>query len=83
MKGSNRIRATETIISKNGILELDKQSKAFLICKKYVMNHIGLLFKLKRKRKEKTITKSELDDIKGIGNILKKDFLKNLKILKK
>ena len=31
VKGSNRIRATETIIGKDGILELDKNSKAFLL----------------------------------------------------
>ena len=28
-KGNKRIRATETIISRDGILELDKNSKAF------------------------------------------------------
>ena len=36
------------------------------------MNLIDLHFKLKEKRKEKNNTKSELDNIKGIGNILKK-----------
>ena len=30
-KGHNRIRATETIISQDGALDLDKHSKAFLI----------------------------------------------------
>ena len=29
VKGSKRYRATETIISENGIVELDKYSKAF------------------------------------------------------
>ena len=31
VKGANRIRATETILSSNGIIEMDKYSKAYLL----------------------------------------------------
>ncbi len=35
-----------------------------------------------RKKKRKTISKSELDSIKGIGNILKRRLLKKFKSIK-
>ena len=35
-----------------------------------------------RKKKRKTISKSQLDSIKGIGNILKKRLLKKFKSIK-
>ena len=31
VKGANRVRATETIIGNDGVLELDKYSKAFFV----------------------------------------------------
>ena len=31
VKGSKRVRATETILNKNGVVELEKYSKAFLL----------------------------------------------------
>ena len=35
-----------------------------------------------RKKKRKTISKSQLDSIRGIGNILKKDYFKKFKSIK-
>ena len=82
VKGSNRIRATETIISKDGILELDKNSKAFLILQEMRDESHRFAIQAQRKKKRKTISKSELDSINGIGPILKEDYLKNSKVLK-
>ena len=82
VKGSNRIRATETIISRDGILELDKNSKAFLILQEMRDESHRFAIQAQRKKKRKTISKSQLDSIKGIGNILKKRLLKKFKSIK-
>jgi len=81
-KGSNRIRATETIISKDGILELDKNSKAFLILQEIRDESHRFAINAQRNKKRKTISKSELDLIKGIGNVLKRRLLKKFKSIK-
>ena len=82
VKGSNRIRATETIISRDGILELDKNSKAFLILQEMRDESHRFAIQAQRKKKRKTISKSQLDSIKGIGNVLKKRLLKKFKSIK-
>jgi len=82
VKGSNRIRATETIISRDGILELDKNSKAFLILQEMRDESHRFAIQAQRKKKRKTITKSELDLIEGIGTILKGRLLKKFKSIK-
>ena len=82
VKGSNRIRATETIISGDGILELDKNSKAFLILQEMRDESHRFAIQAQRKKKRKTISKSELDSIKGVGVILKRRLLKKFKSIK-
>ncbi len=82
VKGSNRIRATETIISRDGILELDKNSKAFLILQEMRDESHRFAIQAQRKKKRKTISKSELDSIKGVGAILKRRLLKKFKSIK-
>ena len=79
VKGSNRIRASETILSKNGVVELDKYSKAFLLLQEIRDESHRFALLAHRKKKRSKITKSELDNIKGIGNILKKRLLKRFK----
>ena len=82
VKGSNRIRATETIISRDGILELDKNSKAFLILQEMRDESHRFAIQAQRKKKRKTIRKSELDSIEGIGPILKNRLLRKYKSIK-
>ena len=82
VKGSNRIRATETIISKDGILELDKNSKAFLVLQEIRDESHRFAIQAQRKKKRKTISKSELDSIKGVGTILKRRLLKKFRSIK-
>ena len=82
VKGSNRIRATETIISSDGILEVDKNSKAFLILQEMRDESHRFAIQAQRKKKRKTISKSELDSIKGVGVILKRRLLKKFKSIK-
>ena len=82
VKGSKRVRATETIISRDGIVELDKNSKAFLILQEMRDESHRFAIQAQRKKKRKTISKSELDSIKGIGLVLKRRLLKNFKSIK-
>ena len=81
-KGTNRIRATETIISREGILELDKNSKAFLILQEMRDESHRFAIQAQRKKKRKTVRASELDSIKGIGEIIKKRLLQKFKNIK-
>ncbi len=83
VKGSNRVRATETIIGKNGVLELDKYSKSFLLLQEIRDESHRFALKAQRRKKRGQITKSELDNIKGIGNILKQRLLKKFKSITK
>ena len=79
VKGINRVRATETIIGTTGVLELDKYSKAFLLLQEIRDESHRFALQAQRKKKRGQITKSEIDDIKGIGNILKQRLLKKFK----
>ena len=83
VKGAKRVRATETIIGKNGILELDKNSKAFLLLQEIRDESHRFALHAQRKKKRNKITKSKLDNIKGIGNILKQRLLKKFKSIVK
>ena len=81
-KGHNRIRATETIISQDGILDLDKHSKAFLILQEIRDESHRFAMKAQRNKKRTRIKKSELDSIPGVGEVLKSRLLKKFKSIK-
>ena len=81
-KGVNRIRATETILSSNGIIELDKYSKSFLILQEIRDESHRFALRAQRNQKRKTINKSELDSIYGVGKVLKTRLFKKFKNLK-
>ena len=83
VKGANRVRATETIIGNTGVLELDKYSKAFLLLQEIRDESHRFALQAQRKKKRSKITKSELDNIKGIGKILKQRLLKRFKSVAK
>ena len=82
VKGNKRIRATETIIGRDGILELDKNSKAFLVLQEMRDESHRFAIQAQRKKKRKTIRKSKLDSIDGVGAILKKRILQKYKSIK-
>ena len=81
-KGHNRIRASETIISQDGILDLDKHSKAFLILQEIRDESHRFAIKAQRNKKRIRIKKSKLDSIPGIGEVLKSRLLKKFKSIK-
>ena len=82
VKGANRIRATETIIGETGVLELDKYSKAFLLLQEIRDESHRFALQAQRKKKRRKITKSELDNVMGVGKVLKKRLIKKYKNMK-
>ena len=82
VKGANRVRAAETIISKNGVVEFDKYSKAFLLLQEIRDESHRFALQAQRKKKRNKVTKSELDNIKGIGKVLKSRLIKKFGSIK-
>ena len=82
VKGSNRVRATETIIADKGIIELDKYSKAYLALQEMRDESHRFAITAQRKKKRGSIKKSQLDLIPGIGPALKNRILLKFKSLK-
>ena len=81
VKGIGRVRATETILSKEGILEIDNKSSAYLLLQEMRDEAHRFAIQAQRKKKQKTTRYSELDSIDGVGKITKKILLKEFKSL--
>ncbi len=79
VKGSKRIRSTETILSKDGIIEMPKDSPGFILLQQIRDESHRFAIKSNRKKKARSINKSSLDNIKGLGPKKKKDLLKYFK----
>ena len=75
VKGSKRVRSTETILSKGGIIELSKDSPGFLLLQQIRDESHRFAITSNRKKKNKSIKKSSLDNIKGLGPKKKKDLM--------
>ena len=82
VKGVNRIRATETVLSKDGIIEFNKNSKGYLLLQEIRDESHRFAVNAQRKKKNARNRKSQLDNIEGIGEVLKKRLLLNFKSLK-
>ena len=82
-KGKGRVRATETIYSSNGILEIDPQSGSFKLLNELRDESHRFAITASRKKIRQTNKYSALDKVKGIGPITKKKLLKKFKSLKK
>jgi len=67
VKGSKRVRSTETILSKGGIIEMSKDSPGFLLLQQIRDESHRFAITSNRKKKNKSINKSSLDNIKGLG----------------
>ncbi|MDA9146339.1 excinuclease ABC subunit UvrC [Gammaproteobacteria bacterium] len=82
VKGSNRVRATETILSEAGVIEFDKYSKAFLLLQEARDESHRFAIMAQRKKKRGGIKKSKLDEIDGVGDVIKKRLLSKYKSIK-
>ncbi len=79
VKGSKRIRSTETILSKDGVIEMPTNSSGFLLLQQVRDESHRFAIASNRKKKNKSIKKSSLDNIKGIGPKKKKDLMNHFK----
>ena len=82
VKGANRIRATETILSSDGVIEMDKFKKGYLLLQEIRDESHRFAITAQRKKKKQTIKKSYLDEINGIGPVTKSKLLKKFKNIK-
>lgn len=79
VKGSKRIRLTETILSKDGILEMPKNSPAYNFLQQVRDESHRFAIKSNRVKKLKKIKFSQVQLIKGVGPIIRKRLLKKFK----
>ena len=82
VKGVNRIRATETILSSGGVIEMDKYCKGYLLLQEIRDESHRFAITAQRKKKKQSIKKSFLDEINGIGPVTKNNLLKKYKNIK-
>jgi len=81
-KGKGRVRATETIYTNKGILEVDSRSESFKLLNELRDESHRFAITASRKKIRKTNKYSALDSVKGIGPITKKALLRKFKSLK-
>ena len=79
VKGSKRVRSTETILSKDGIIEMPKDSPGFLLLQQIRDESHRFAITSNRKKKNNSIKKSSLDNIKGLGPQKRKNLIKHFK----
>ena len=82
VKGSKRVRSTETILSKDGIIEMPKDSAGFLLLQQIRDESHRFAITSNRKKKTKSIKKSSLDNIKGLGPKKKQELMSYFKSVK-
>jgi len=83
VKGAKRVRATETILSEQGILEIPINSPGFNLLQQIRDESHRFAITSNRKKKNKVIRYSELDQIEGLGPKKKQNLLKHFKSLKR
>ena len=81
VKGSKRIRSTETILSKDGVVEIPKESSGFTLLQKIRDESHRFAITANRKKKNKAVKYSILDSISGLGPSKKSNLLKKFKSL--
>ena len=79
VKGSKRVRSTETILSKDGIVEIPKDSPGFLFLQQIRDESHRFAITSNRKKKNKSVKKSSLDNIKGLGPKKRKSLINYFK----
>ena len=83
VKGANRVRATETILSEQGILEIPVNSPGFNLLQQIRDESHRFAISSNRKKKNKSIRYSALDQIHGLGLKRKQNLLNHFKSLTK
>ena len=83
VKGAKRVRATETILSMQGILEIPVNSSGFNLLQQIRDESHRFAITSNRKKKNKSTQYSALDAINGLGPSRKRSLLKYFKSLKR
>ena len=83
VKGAKRVRATETILSEQGILEMPKSSPGFNLLQQIRDESHRFAITSNRKKQNKSIRYSELDQITGLGVKRKQSLLSHFKSLER
>ena len=83
VKGVNRVRSTETILSEQGILEIPINSPGFNLLQQIRDESHRFAITSNRRKKNKAIKYSVLDDVFGLGIIKKQTILNHFKSLKR
>ena len=81
VKGANRVRATETILSEQGILEIPVNSPGFNLLQQIRDESHRFAIASNRRKKNKSIRYSVLDHIHGLGFQRKQSLIKHFKSL--
>ena len=81
VKGSNRIRATETILSEHGIIEFPSKSAGFVLLQQVRDESHRFAITSNRKKKNQAVRYSILDSVSGLGPSKKNNLLKEFKSL--
>lgn len=82
VKGSGRVRSTETILSSDGIIEMPKDSSGFLLLQQIRDESHRFAITANRKKNNRGIKYSSLDKIKGLGPAKKRNLLNHFKSIK-
>ena len=80
-KGAKRVRATETILSEQGILEIPVNSSGFALLQQIRDESHRFAISSNRKKKTKTTKYSALDFIQGLGQVKKRALFMKFKSL--
>jgi excinuclease ABC subunit C len=79
VKGAKRVRASETILSQSGVIEMPKESQGFRLLQQIRDESHRFAIQASRNKKEKEYKYSALNLIEGVGPVLKKRLLKKFK----
>ena len=79
VKGSKRVRSTETILAKGGIIEMPKDSPGFFLLQQVRDESHRFAIMSNRKKKIKSVKKSSLNNINGIGTQKRKALINHFK----
>jgi excinuclease ABC subunit C len=79
VKGSKRIRASETILSQNGIIEISKDSAGFRLLQQVRDESHRFALKNSRNKKNKETKYSTLNLIEGLGPVMQKRLINKFK----
>ncbi|MDC1008364.1 excinuclease ABC subunit UvrC [Gammaproteobacteria bacterium] len=83
VKGVKRVRATETILSEQGILEIPVNNPGFTLLQQIRDESHRFAITSNRKKKNKSIKYSVLDQIHGLGSKRKRSLINHFKSLKR